>query len=129
MNGQGLYKTSIYDFILAGIILVFSFSILTSFTGKPSLHERKALFFHNNEIIKKLNLSVEKESPYTFTYLNTIVEVENGRIRIVKTDCPRKICIHTGWIEHPGQSIICVPNKMLIEIVSPGEKKYHAVSY
>ncbi len=57
------------------------------------------------------------------------IEVKEGRIRVLKSDCPQKICVQTGWISKPGQTIICVPNKVLIEIVGISNAEYNAVSY
>jgi len=44
------------------------------------------------------------------------VEVKNGQIRVASSDCPKRICVNTGWIRTPGQVIVCVPNKVLIQI-------------
>lgn len=44
------------------------------------------------------------------------VEVKDGQIRVASSDCPKKICVNTGWIRTPGQVIVCVPYKVLIEI-------------
>ncbi len=43
-----------------------------------------------------------------------VLEVKPGKIRILKNDCPQHICQHTGYITGTGQSIICVPKKILI---------------
>lgn len=54
------------------------------------------------------------------------VEVRSGRIRILSSDCPKQICKHAGWISRPGESLICVPSKIVITI--SGEERYDAVS-
>lgn len=46
------------------------------------------------------------------------VEVENGSIRIIESPCPDQICVKRGWIDTPGESIICVPNEIVIDIES-----------
>lgn len=46
------------------------------------------------------------------------VEIEGGRVRMVDSACPDKLCVRTGWISRPGQSIVCLPNRVVIEIVS-----------
>ena len=48
-------------------------------------------------------------------YHNTI-EVEHGRIRVVSADCPDQVCVETGWIEDGTVPIVCLPNKLVIEI-------------
>lgn len=45
------------------------------------------------------------------------LEVREGRVRMVDSACPDKLCVRTGWISRPGESIVCLPNRVVIEIV------------
>lgn len=47
---------------------------------------------------------------------NTIEMTEEG-VRITHADCPDKICVHMPAISEPGEMIVCLPNKLLLEIV------------
>lgn len=58
-----------------------------------------------------------------------LVEVKNRKIRVSKSECPRQICVNMGWIQHPGEAIICVPYKTVIEIKSGGSPVVDAVVY
>jgi hypothetical protein len=44
------------------------------------------------------------------------VEVRGGRARIIESTCPNKICVNAGWISRPGERIICLPNRVSVEI-------------
>ena len=33
-------------------------------------------------------------------------------------DCPDQICVHTAEISKDGGSIICLPNRIVLEIIS-----------
>lgn len=46
------------------------------------------------------------------------VEIEGGRVRMVDSACPDKLCARRGWISRPGESIVCLPNRVVIEVVS-----------
>jgi hypothetical protein len=46
----------------------------------------------------------------------SFIEIREGRVRMVDSACPDKLCVRTGWISRPGQSIICLPNRVVIEI-------------
>jgi len=42
-----------------------------------------------------------------------------GKVRVEPLDeatCPNGICWKTGWISRTGQSIVCVPNHMIVTI-------------
>jgi hypothetical protein len=47
------------------------------------------------------------------------LEIKDGAVRLLEMPdrlCPRKICSHTGWIRRSGESIICVPNQLVIRL-------------
>ncbi|MDD2400734.1 MAG: NusG domain II-containing protein [Clostridia bacterium] len=46
----------------------------------------------------------------------SIIEIKDGMVRMVESTCPEKICIKQGWIKNPGQSIVCVPNEVVVYI-------------
>ena len=48
------------------------------------------------------------------------VAVEKGRIRVSKANCPDQICANQGWISDGAVPIICLPHKLMIEIVGGG---------
>ena len=48
------------------------------------------------------------------------VEVEAGRIRIAQADCPDQICVKQGWVSDGTVPIVCLPHKLMIEIVGGG---------
>ena len=54
------------------------------------------------------------------------IGIEGGKVRIVKSPCPNQICVHKGWCEIAGDSIICVPEKTVVKIT--GELGVDAVS-
>ncbi|MBN1289354.1 MAG: NusG domain II-containing protein [Actinobacteria bacterium] len=51
------------------------------------------------------------------------IEVKNGRVRMLESDCPDKLCIGMGWAEKTGDSIVCIPNRVVIELVGPEKIK------
>lgn len=57
------------------------------------------------------------------------LQVRGGKIRAAACSCPGQDCVHTGWIHMPGQSIVCVPNKVIIEIPGIQQPPYDAITY
>jgi hypothetical protein len=37
-------------------------------------------------------------------------------IRVVESDCPTQDCVHTGEISRSGQSIVCLPARIIIQL-------------
>ena len=46
------------------------------------------------------------------------LEVRGGRARMLDSACPDRLCVKMGWISSPGESVVCLPNRVVIEIVS-----------
>jgi len=49
---------------------------------------------------------------------DVVLTVKDNAIAFKSSDCPDKICIRTGFISHPGQTAVCLPNRVSIKIVS-----------
>ena len=48
------------------------------------------------------------------------VQMEKGRIRILEADCPDQVCVNQGWISSGAVPIICLPHRLIIEIMEAG---------
>ena len=44
------------------------------------------------------------------------LEIRGGEIRMTEADCPDQICVNHLAISRDGESIICLPNKVVIAI-------------
>ena len=51
---------------------------------------------------------------------NTIL-VEPGRIRVSQANCPDQVCVEMGAISDGTDPIVCLPHKLVIEIVGGAE--------
>lgn len=85
------------------------------------LEGTKAVVQVNGSVYKEIPLS-EHHGTDTFTIqtadgYNTVV-VKDQKIGIIKADCPDKICIQEGFIRNPGETTVCLPHKVMIEIRS-----------
>lgn len=47
---------------------------------------------------------------------NTL-RIANEQVWLTEADCPDKVCVQTGKISYVGQSIICLPHRVVVEIV------------
>ena len=45
-----------------------------------------------------------------------VLRIEGGAAWLEEADCPDQICVKTGKIKYTGQSIICLPHKVVVEI-------------
>lgn len=64
---------------------------------------------------------LSKDAAYTIHGVNggtNLLVIENGSARVEEASCPDGICVHTGRVSRNGQSIVCLPNQVVVEIVS-----------
>ena len=67
---------------------------------------------------------LDVDASYTITGANggtNLLVIEDGAARIEEASCPDGVCVHTGRIRRNGQSIVCLPNQVVVEIVSETE--------
>lgn len=56
------------------------------------------------------------------------VEIKDGKVRVIDSTCPDKLCIKQGWISNVGETIVCLPNRITISIIG-GNSSVDSVSY
>lgn len=49
-------------------------------------------------------------------YGSNIVYIHDGGAEVIDADCKDLICRKTGFISQPGQTIVCLPHKMVVTI-------------
>lgn len=77
----------------------------------------------DGEVLEEIPLD-EVEESYSFVVeseggSNTIL-VEPGRIRVSEADCPDQVCVSQGFISDGTVPVVCLPHKLMIEIVGGG---------
>jgi hypothetical protein len=55
-----------------------------------------------------------------------IVEIHDGKVKVTEATCHNQICVNHAEIDSAGESIICLPNKLIVKI--SGEEGYDAIS-
>lgn len=48
-------------------------------------------------------------------HTNTLI-IENGMAQVVEADCPDQICVDHGAIRYAGESIVCLPHKLVVTV-------------
>ena len=64
-----------------------------------------------NEVPGPQTYHVNGENSY-----NTVL-VQQGHVRMLEASCPDQVCVNQGWISDSTLPIVCLPNKVIIEIV------------
>lgn len=54
------------------------------------------------------------------------VHVSDGRVWVTDADCPDKTCEHTGEISRAGQTIVCLPNGVVVSITGESDLQWES---
>ncbi len=88
--------------------------------------------FENGKLSQKILIkdNTFKKTIKVTTKLGTnVVQIENGGARMVEADCHDKICIKEGFKNKNGQTIVCLPNRFVVEIKGEDKAETDAGSY
>ena len=61
--------------------------------------------------------SLSDDGEYSLGDGNTLT-IEGGMARMSWADCPDKTCVNTSPIRYNGESIICLPHKITVTVIS-----------
>lgn len=105
------------DVLLAVIAVVFLFLWMIP-RGSGTL----AVICVDGEVYKRVPLDVNTRIDVKSRYGENTVVIENGCIYIEDADCPDKIC-EREKISNTGRSIVCLPNRLSVQIESKNQKE------
>lgn len=58
-----------------------------------------------------------------------VILCQDGKVRMLESSCPDQICVHHSAIHFTGENIICLPHKIVIEIVNDEELGLDGMAY
>lgn len=104
---------------IADIILVISLVILTLVTS---------IFIYKKQTSNKIYVEVSINGEITNKYsidenieimlkTGNVLVIKDGNVCISNADCPDDLCVKQGTISKANESIICLPNKLVVRIV------------
>lgn len=117
-------KIKFGDIIIAAFLLALSFipfCFLKTHKQTNSNHEEMAIVKVNNKTVKKLNLNHNTVWTYDKNGQRNVLEVRDKKVHVVEANCKDQVCVKEGWKSKPGQTIVCLPHKFLVEIKQSGK--------
>ena len=122
---QGIEKKKKNDRLLMALLLVLALVSLAAIKiyQKQSTHDAMAVVTIDGEEYGRypLNEDAKVTIPAGDEKYNVLV-IKDGYADIIKATCPDKICVDHAKINGNGQTLVCLPNKVVVEIVNQDEE-------
>jgi hypothetical protein len=59
---------------------------------------------------------VGKTIPIETEFGYNLIEIGDGKVRVIEASCPDQLDVKQGYISKTGELIVCLPNRLVIEI-------------
>lgn len=123
------------DIILIGIVIIAALAFIVPKWLLPDESENT----HNNiyaeitvdgKLYKQVPLTEEEQIIEVETDRGTnILKIHDNGIEMYEADCPDQVCLGFGFVTRKGDTIVCLPHRVLVELKSDtaGESDTDAV--
>ena len=111
------------DLILISVFILISAIILICVSLFSKKGANVVISVNGKEVV---SLPLSEDTVYNIGGYHggeNILEIKDGKAHLTDASCPDKLCMNMGYISKKGQSIICLPNKVVIEIKGDTEEK------
>lgn len=113
-----------FDLILAALVVLSACTILAfQYKGRNS-GEQYIEITVDGDLYG--TFSLDEDRTIRINETNRLI-IRNGSAEMEWADCPDQICVDHSPVKYNGESIICLPNKVVVSVVSPEENKLDGI--
>lgn len=106
--------------LVAGILLlaVLSFAVIELFLKQPGA---SVVVTADGKVYGVYALNSSQQIVVETAHGKNVLQIEAGKVYMTEADCPDKICVKTGKISRTGETIVCLPHKVVVEVQAQKE--------
>lgn len=111
------------DIVIILLTVILAFFLSNIFVkDKASFNELQII--QDGKIIERY--AVDKNLSKTVNITNgdfkNIIEIKDGKIRMISANCPDKLCVKSHEISKNGEMIVCLPHRLYVKLVNAEEE-------
>lgn len=88
----------------------------------------RAVVRSGGQVVAELGLAKNQEVRIDGALGPSVIQVQDGRVRVASDPSPRQLCVRQGWLTRAGDAAICLPNQVTVELVA-GASRYDSLTY
>ena len=127
MIRKRLTKADLVLILLIAVILGLVWFFNHSSHKKPGAY---LIVEYEGEEIDRIPLNKNQQmelSLHEDEYYNQF-EISEQKVRMINANCPDGLCVHQASISHDGESIVCLPHRLVLRMISDEAGDYDAVA-
>lgn len=112
-------KPNLWDgIVVLAVIALAAAAAVTVWHGAADSAALTVVVSADGQEIDRFPPSALADAPriYTHNGYTLTVTAEDDGLRVSEADCPTQDCVHTGRISRSGQSIVCLPARLVIQL-------------
>lgn len=102
--------------VLSMVIIAAAAFLIINFAAKKD--GSYAVIKVDGKVIKTLDLNSGETTIEVNGYQGGVnkVVINDGKVSMTEADCPDELCVKTGKISRVGETIVCLPHRVVVEI-------------
>lgn len=106
------------DYILISFLVVIII-VLFYFSKTDNSLVNNALVYYDNDLILKIDLNTKFKEYKVKGYNGDVyIKAGEGKIKVLEEKSPLHLCSKQGYISKSYETIVCLPNKIVIKLES-----------
>jgi len=78
----------------------------------------KAVVTVDGKTVLTLDMSKDTEQTVQTEKGTNVIRISGGEVSVSSADCPDKLCVKHSAIRTSGDTIVCLPHKLVVEVAS-----------
>ena len=109
-----------FDLLAVALVLLLAALVSFRFYGGERVGAARLVTVSiGGETVDRFDLSEPGvQRIYTNNGYTLTVQTEEFGLRVVSSDCPNQDCVHRGTIDRGGESIVCLPARIVISLAA-----------
>lgn len=116
------------DLILIGVLVllclgIFAYFQVTKQEGSKVVVTIDGEVYDTMELKEEATYTVEGEQGEVNTF-----QIKDGVVDMIDANCPDKLCVKQKDIHYNHETIVCLPNKVVVEIISSEDSEVDMIA-
>lgn len=115
--------------IFITILVVVVLGIAGVFYLRPAEQGAQVIVTVDGEVYGTYSLAEEQEIPIIQRGVTTnLLVIRDGEADMIEADCPDKLCVHQKAVSKNNETIVCLPNKVVVQVTGSEESGFDSIA-